>query len=116
MVEANISVLQPRNGGRGMSKFRRYRDSIAAEGVKPLGYLEWMLGRVAGKLEVAVAVLAQNRGDNASFNHVMLALWAGNQNRDGGLLAASMAPHELSEAIKEGRLRFVVDQEPAYAS
>jgi hypothetical protein len=99
-----------------MSKFRRYRDAIDADGVKPLGHLEWILGRIAGKLEVAVAVLAQKRGDDASFNHVMLALWAGNQNRDGGLLAAAMSPHDLSRVIIGGRLRFVVDEEAVLQS
>lgn len=45
-----------------MSKFRRYRETVAAEGVKPLSYVEWKLGRIAGKLEVAVATMAQKRG------------------------------------------------------
>jgi hypothetical protein len=92
-----------------ISKFRAYRDTIAADGVKPLTFQEWLLGRIAGRLEVRVARLSQKRGDVVSTNHVLLALWAGNQSR-GGHTAARLSMRELNRAIKEGRLKLVIDE------
>lgn len=91
-----------------ISKFRTYRARVAADGVKPLTFTEWMLGRIAGNLEVRAATMAEQRGDHASLNHALLALWAGNQSK-GGHLAARLEPAELSQAIKDGRLRLVLD-------
>lgn len=93
-----------------ITKFRSYRAKIAADGVKPLTFTEWILGRAAGNLEVQAATMAKKRGDYASLNHALLTIWAGNQSR-GGHLAASLPPHELSKAIKDGRLRLVLDPE-----
>lgn len=95
-----------------IAKFRKYRATIHAFGVKPLTFTEWLLGRVAGNLEVRAATMAKNRGDHASLNHALLAVWAGNQSR-GGHLAAKLSPHELSKAIKDGRLRLVLDTHPS---
>ncbi|MET4144278.1 hypothetical protein [Arthrobacter sp. UYCo732] len=91
-----------------ISKFRTYRAKIAVDGVAPLTFTEWLYGRIAGNLELRAATLAKKRGDHASLNHALLAVWAGNQSR-GGHLAASLPPHELSQAIKQGRLRLVLD-------
>lgn len=91
-----------------IAKFRKYRDTIASDGVKPLSFTEWILGRVAGWLEVRTAVMAQKRGDNVSLNHTLLTVWIGNQS-NGGRLAAALSPRELSSAIKEGRLRLVLE-------
>jgi hypothetical protein len=90
-----------------ITKFRTYRDQIAADGVKPLTFTEWLLGRIAGRLEVRAATMASKRGDNASLNHALLALWAGNQ-RGHAHLAAALPPAELNRAIREDRLRLVV--------
>ena len=95
-----------------ITKFRTYRDKIAADGVKPLSFTEWLLGRIAGRLEVRAATMAKKRGDNASLNHTLLAIWAGNQ-RSRAHLAAALPPAELSRAIKDGRLRLVLDPEEA---
>jgi hypothetical protein len=93
-----------------IAKFRSYRDKITADGVKPVTFTEWLLGRIAGRLEVRAATMAKKRGDNASLNHTLLAMWAGNQ-RSRTHLVASLPPAELSRAIKEGRLRLVLDPE-----
>lgn len=92
-----------------ITKFRTYRDKIATDGVKPLTFLEWLLGRLAGRLEVAAATMAERRGDHTSLNYALLALWAGNQSKGGHPTAESIAPAELSQAIKDGRLRLVID-------
>ncbi|QOT19398.1 hypothetical protein [Paenarthrobacter sp. YJN-5] len=91
-----------------ITKFRTYRNQIAADGVKPLTFTEWLLGRIAGRLEVRAATMASKRGDHQSLNHALLALWAGNQ-RGHAHLAASLPPAELNLAIKEDRLRLVVE-------
>jgi hypothetical protein len=91
-----------------IAKFRTYRDKIAADGVKPLTFTEWILGRIAGNLEVRAATMAQKRGDYVSLNHALLSIWAGNQSK-GGHLAAELSPPELNRAIKEGRLLLVLD-------
>lgn len=93
-----------------ITKFRTYRTLIAADGVKPLTFTEWLLGRIAGRLEVRAATMAKKRGDHASLNHALLAMWAGNQ-RGRTHLAAALPPAELSRAIKEGRLHLVLDAE-----
>jgi hypothetical protein len=90
-----------------IAKFRSYRDRIAVDGVKPLSFTEWLLGRIAGNLEVRAATMAERRGDYASLNHTLLAMWAGNQ-RSRSHLVASLPPAELNRAIKEDRLRLVV--------
>lgn len=92
-----------------IAKFRKYRSTVAADGVKPLTFTEWLLGRIAGQLEVRTAVMAQKRGDYVSLNHTLLTIWAGNQSK-GGHLAAELSPRELSRAIREGRLKLVLDQ------
>lgn len=92
-----------------IAKFRKYRDAIAADGVKPLTFTEWLLGRIAGQLEVRAAVMAQKRGDNVSLNHTLLTIWAGNQSK-GGHLVAELSPRDLNRAIREGRLKLVLDQ------
>lgn len=91
-----------------ISKFRTYRALIAADGVKPLTFTEWLLGRIAGRLEVRAATMAERRGDHVTLNHTLLALWAGNQ-RSRNHLVASLPPAELSQAIRDGRLRLVID-------
>lgn len=91
-----------------LTKFRTFRASIAADGVKPVGFLEWYLGRLAGDLLVTTATMAKKRGDDSGLNHAILAIWAGNRTR-GGQLAARMTPAELSQARRDGRLRLVVD-------
>ncbi|MFC5099135.1 hypothetical protein [Amycolatopsis plumensis] len=45
--------------------------------VKPLTFTEWILGRIAGNLEVRAATMAQKRGDYVSLNHALLSIWAG---------------------------------------
>lgn len=93
-----------------ITKFRTYRDKIATDGVKPLTFIEWLLGRAAGNLEVRAATMAERRGDHASLNHALLALWAGNQGKGRHDAAVtSLAPAELSQAIKDDRLRLVLD-------
>jgi hypothetical protein len=91
-----------------ITNFRTYRAQIAADGVKPLTFTEWLLGRIAGRLEVRAATMASKRGDNTSLNHTLLALWAGNQ-RGHAHLAASLPPAELNQAIRENRVRLVVE-------
>jgi hypothetical protein len=91
-----------------ITKFRTYRDKIAADGVQPLSFIEWILGRAAGRLEVWAATMAKKRGDNTTLNHTLLVMWAGNQ-RSRAHLVASLPPAELSQAIKDGRLRLVLD-------
>lgn len=93
------------------AKFRRYQQTIAADGVAPITFTEWYLGQVAGKIITATARMAQNRGDHASLNHTLLAAWAGNQS-SGGHLIGALKPWELSRAIRDDRVRIVVD-EPA---
>jgi hypothetical protein len=97
-----------------LSKFRKYRDTIAADGVRPITFREWYLGRLAGKVISSTAVMAQKRGDHATLNHALLAAWAGNQSQ-GGHLIGELKPWELSAAIKAGRVRIVID-EPAAAT
>ncbi|MBG0738930.1 hypothetical protein IV500_05770 [Paeniglutamicibacter antarcticus] len=92
-----------------ITKFRAYRHRIAATGVVPITSAEWLLGRLAGRLQVRTATMAKRRGDNASLNHALLALWAGNQCKGGHLAAAALEPAELACAIKDGRLRLVID-------
>ena len=95
-----------------LAKYRAYRDLTATEDVRPIGFAEWMMSRIAGKLEVRVATLARKRNDNTALNHILLGIWAGNQSK-GGHLVAQLAPAELSQAIRDGRLRLVLDPEPA---
>lgn len=95
-----------------ISKFRTYRALIAADGVKPLTFTEWLLGRIAGRLEVRVATMASKRGDHASLNHTLLALWAGNQ-RGRTHLAAALPPAELNRAMREDRVRLIVEPRKA---
>lgn len=95
-----------------LSKFRKYRATIAADGVRPITFTEWILGRMAGHLEVRAATMATKRGDNATLNYALLALWAGNQGRGRHNAVASLEPAELNRAIKDGRVRIVID-EPA---
>lgn len=92
-----------------ITKFRNYRAKIAADGVKPLTFTEWLMGRIAGRLEVRVASMAKNRGDYASLNHALLAIWAGNQSAGGQRVASELSPKDLNRAIREGRLRIVLD-------
>jgi len=74
-----------------IAKFRKYRATVAADGVQPIGFLEWYLGRVAGHLIVKTATMAKKRGDSFALNHAILAIWAGDTSR-GGHLAGNMAP------------------------
>lgn len=94
-----------------LKKFRRYQQAIAADGVAPITFTEWYLGRLAGKIGTATATMAMHRGDHTSLNHTLLSTWAGNQTH-GGHLAGALKPWELSKAIRENRVRIVVD-EPA---
>ncbi|QOD05660.1 hypothetical protein [Pseudarthrobacter sp. BIM B-2242] len=94
-----------------LAKFRRYQQAIAADGVAPITFKEWYLGLVAGRIVTATAKMALNRGDHASLNHTLLATWAGNQS-SGGHLIGALKPWELSRAIRENRVRLIVD-EPA---
>lgn len=94
-----------------LKKFRRYQQTIAADGVAPITFKEWCLGLIAGKIIGATAEMAMHRGDHASLNHTLLATWAGNQT-NGGHLIGAMKPWELSQAIRENRVRLIVD-EPA---
>jgi hypothetical protein len=94
-----------------LAKFRRYQQTIAADGVAPITFKEWYLGLIAGKIVGATAKMALNRGDHASLNHTLLATWAGNQS-SGGHMIGALKPSELSRAIRENRVRIVVD-EPA---
>ncbi|WP_422758897.1 hypothetical protein [Paenarthrobacter sp. C1] len=52
--------------------------------------------------------MASKCGDHQSLNHALLALWAGNQ-RGHAHLAAFLPPAELNLAIKEDRIRLVVE-------
>lgn len=94
-----------------ITKFRRYRDRIAAEGVQPLTVTEWLLGRAAGRLMVTAATMAAKRRDHASLNSALLSIWAGNRTDGGQALITEVSPKELRQAIKEGRLRLVLDPE-----
>ncbi len=94
-----------------LAKFRMYRDATAADDVRPISFTEWWLGRLAGKLLVVTATMAQTRRDYTTLNHTLLSVWAGNQS-SGGHLVGLLPPAELSRALKEDRLRIVVD-EPA---
>ena len=91
-----------------LKKFRRYQQTVAADGVAPITFTEWYLGIVAGRIIGATAKMALNRGDHASLNHTLLATWAGNQS-SGGHLIGALKPWELSRAIRENRVRIVVD-------
>jgi hypothetical protein len=95
-----------------IADFRKYRATVTTAGVPPVGFLEWALGRIAGRLIVTTAKMAKKRGDTTALNHTLLALWAGDTSK-GGHLAGRLAPAELSRARKDGRLRLVVDPEPA---
>lgn len=94
-----------------LAKFRTYRETTAAEGVCPISFTEWWLGRLSGKLLVVTATMAKTRSDYNTLNHTLLSVWAGNQS-DGGHLVGLLPPAELSRALKEDRLRIVID-EPA---
>lgn len=91
-----------------LAKFRRYRAATAGDSDKPICIIEWWLGRMSGWLLLAAAKKAQARGDHAALNHALLATWAGNQS-DGGHLVGLLPPPELSRALKEHRLRIVID-------
>lgn len=94
-----------------LANFRKYRATVTTSGIQPVSFLEWYVGRIAGRLLVATAKMAKKRGDTTALNHALLALWAGDTS-DGGHLAGRMSPAELSRARKDGRLRLVVDPEP----
>lgn len=94
-----------------LAKYRTYRDATAADDVRPISFTEWWLGKLAGKLLVVTATMAKTRGDYVTLNHTLLEVWAGNQS-DGGHLVGLLPPAELSRALREDRLRIVVD-EPA---
>lgn len=65
--------------------------------------------RISGTLQVRAATMAKARRDYTSLNHALLALWAGNQSHGGHRIVDGLPPAELRDAIKEGRLRLVVD-------
>lgn len=92
-----------------IAKYRKYRAKIHADGVKPLTFTEWLLGRIAGRLLVSVATMSAKRRDHASLNSALLTVWAGNRSDGGQSLITEVSPAELRQAIKEGRLRLVLD-------
>lgn len=91
------------------SKFRAYRATIQAYGVLPITRTEWLLGRAAGRLLVKVATMSAKRRDHASLNCALLTVWAGNRTDGGQALITEVSPAELRQAMKEGRLRLVLE-------
>lgn len=91
-----------------LQKYRAYRETIATDDARPITFTEWWLGRLAGKLQVVTATMAKTRQDYPTLNHSLLSVWAGNQSH-GGHLVALLPPAELSRAMKEGRLRIIID-------
>lgn len=67
-----------------------------------VSFIEWLQGRIAGKLEVAAATRVKRRGDEESVKHPHLSLCAGNQRGGGMKLPIGLAHNELTDAFKEG--------------
>lgn len=89
-------------------KFIDYRNHIAAHAVAPISWLEWKAGRISGRLQVYATRMAARRGDHASVAHSLLAVWAGNQSSKHDALG-TYTLQEIRSAIKDGRLRIVVE-------
>lgn len=92
-----------------LAKYRTYRDIIDRPGVRSIGFAEWLLGRISGRLLVAATTMAFKRGDKDTISASLLAVWAGNQS-NGSNVPEGVTPSELSRAMKEGRVRVVIDQ------
>lgn len=92
-----------------IAQYRKYRATIHTDGVKPLTFTEWLLGRIAGRLLVSVATMSAKRKDFASLNSALLTVWAGNRSDRSQALITEVTPAELRQAIREGRLRLVLD-------
>lgn len=92
-----------------LGRFRKYRDAIAADGVAPVTFFEWALGRIAGSLLTRVATLAHARGDYTGLNHALLVTWVGNRSGRRLHLVTDLPPSELNTALRENRVRIVVD-------
>ncbi len=88
-------------------RFRRYQLTTRRDGVAPVGYIEYWLGLLAGRILVRTARMANKRGDSVAFNHNMLAIWAGNDN-NGGHMVAQLPSDELSTAMRSGQLQMIV--------
>lgn len=91
-----------------LKKFRKFRTHIDREGVEPISYREWLYGRIASRLNSETAKLAHKRGDYDTLNATLLSLWIGNQSGKGKAIH-SLPPHELSKALREDRVRVVLD-------
>lgn len=92
-----------------IGKYRSYRKLISQPNVKPISFTEWLLGRISGKLLVAATAMAHKRGDYESLKAALLTTWAGNQNTDRKIIP-DMSPAELSKAVKENRVRIIIDE------
>lgn len=91
-----------------ISKYRTYRATISQPGVPPISFIEWWIGRCGGSLLALATKMAHRRADHASLNATLLGIWASNQS-SGGLPVHQVAPHELSAAIREGRLHLTIE-------
>ncbi|MCU6479042.1 hypothetical protein [Arthrobacter sp. A2-55] len=94
---------------RLMRRYRAFRDHTNTESISPIGFAEWSLGRIAGHLIATTAKMARDRGDFAAMNAALLAIWAGNR-AGGGQPIYAAEPHLISRAIRENRLRMVIDK------
>lgn len=84
-------------------RYRKFRNHISEPGIKPIGFTEWLLGRAAASLMATASEMAVQRGDYPALNAGLLSIWAGNQSGEGHEVH-KIPPHELSRALREGRL------------
>ncbi len=96
-----------------LRRFRTYRETIAAAGVAPISFGEWALGLIAGRMLARAATLAHGRGDYTSLNHALLVNWVGNRSGNRRHLATALPPSELNAALRENRVRIIVEPAPS---
>lgn len=86
--------------------------AAAADGVKPIGFFEYVAGKAAGALVLWTGARALKRGDNAAFNHAMLATWAGNNTGIPARVAETLSPQQLNKALASGQVTLSVSGPP----
>lgn len=89
-------------------KYQAYRAAISQPGVRPISFAEWWIGRCGMSLLTLATTMAFRRADHASLNATLLGIWASNQSA-GGLPLHRVPPHEISAAIREGRLHLIIE-------
>lgn len=92
---------------KSFKKFKKFQSANARSGVRPVTFQEWIVGRLSGRSILRVATLATRRGDYDTLTAALLAIWAGNQS-DGSQSIHKTPPHEVSKALREGRVSIVI--------